>query len=606
VWGIAIDTPGNIYIADMYNQTVRKVDANGIITTVAGTYSVLGYSGDGGPATSAKLFYPSDLAFDSHNNLYIVDEDNYCIRKVDSNGIISTIAGNGVHGSVVEGALATSTSLYRPDYIAIDPFDNIYISDVDAAKIYKVDVNGIITTYIGTGYSTPIGDGGLATNATLYQPEGIITDKKGNLYIADAAHERIRKVSLPLTVTTNTSNINICIGSTATLTASGANTYTWAPATGLSTTSGSVVVANPTVTTTYTVAGAKGDSMGLALSTVTVFSSTLNLAANSYSICNGASQTFTVSGASAYTWSPAAALINANTDTPTTNINTNTIYTVTGNNMCGATSAATVSLIVNQLPTYTLAGNQYTICNGTMQTFTVSGASTYTWSPAAALINVNTANPTANPYTLTVYSVTGTDANGCTNLTPATITVSVKPSPSATFTLTQDIAPHTWDVYPTYPPALTNVSWDWGDGSSPSTTTNPSHTYLVAGSYDICLTVTDTSSCSSMYCQYDAVSRLGNNNTQSSMVYINVIYSTTDIKQVSTTNQLNIYPNPASNKITIDANNILDVKLFDVLGKQITSTKTTDIDVSNFKDGIYFIQVQTKEGASTQKIIIQH
>ncbi|MHB8262069.1 MAG: T9SS type B sorting domain-containing protein, partial [Bacteroidia bacterium] len=133
-----------------------------------------------------------------------------------------------------------------------------------------------------------------------------------------------------------------------------------------------------------------------------------------------------------YTWTPAATLTGANTANPTASPTTTTVYSVTGTNNSGCTNTtpATVTVTVNPLPTYSLTGNVYTICNGGSQTFTVSGASTYTWTPAATLDNPNIANPTASPTSTTVYSVTGTDANTCSNMTPATVTVNVSPAPT--------------------------------------------------------------------------------------------------------------------------------------------------------------------------------
>ena len=196
--GVAFDASRNMYIADLQNNRIRKVDTNGIITTVAGNgYNAPyngGYSGDGGAATNAELFYPSGVAVDATGNLFIADFWNSRIRKVDTNGIITTVAGKSASGYSGDGGAATNASLYLPSGVAFDAFGNLYFSDEDNNRIRKVDTNGIITTVAGNGSATYAGDGGAATNASLYYPEGVALDAFGNLYIADNDNNRIRKI----------------------------------------------------------------------------------------------------------------------------------------------------------------------------------------------------------------------------------------------------------------------------------------------------------------------------------------------------------------------------------------------------------------------------
>jgi sugar lactone lactonase YvrE len=189
-WGGA----GNLYIADTYNSRIRKVDTNGIITTVAGSNSA-GYFGDGGAATNASLNYPWSVALDAVGNLYIADTDNNVIRKVDTNGIITTVAGNGTNGYSGDGGPATNANLNNVSGVAVDPFGNIYVVDQDNNRVRKVDTNGIINTVAGGG-SNGLGDGGVATNATLYEPFGVALDALCNLYIGDEGNGRVRKVLL--------------------------------------------------------------------------------------------------------------------------------------------------------------------------------------------------------------------------------------------------------------------------------------------------------------------------------------------------------------------------------------------------------------------------
>jgi len=203
--GIAVDANGSLYIADIGNHRIRKVDTSGIITTVAGNGNSV-YSGDGGPATNASLRDPADVAVDASGNLYIADRDNQRIRKVDTLGIITTMAGNGTYGYSGDGGPATSASLWLPPDVAVDASGNLYIADSDSQRIRKVDTSGIITTVAGNGTRGYGGDGGPATNASLRYPEGVALDANGNLYIADTRNERIRKVDTWGIITTVAGN----------------------------------------------------------------------------------------------------------------------------------------------------------------------------------------------------------------------------------------------------------------------------------------------------------------------------------------------------------------------------------------------------------------
>jgi hypothetical protein len=189
--GVAVDSAGNVYIADGENNRLRKV-SNGVITTVAGN-GTPGFSGDNGPATSAQLHDPARVAVDSAGNLYIADNNNYRIRKV-SNGAITTVAGNGTRGFSGDNIPATSAQFHDPFGVAVDSAGNLYIADSGNNRIRKV-ANGIITTVAGNGTPGFSGDNGPATSAQLNGPAGVAVDSAGNLYIADGGNNRIRKVS---------------------------------------------------------------------------------------------------------------------------------------------------------------------------------------------------------------------------------------------------------------------------------------------------------------------------------------------------------------------------------------------------------------------------
>jgi sugar lactone lactonase YvrE len=202
-YGVAVDSSGNVYIAQMSNYSVvRKVNAAGtIISTVAGKIIANGspgFTGDGGPATSANLNYPQGVAVDSVGNLYIADSSNYVIRKVDyATQNISTIAGTGISGYSGDGGPATAAQINWPNGLAVDSTGNLYITEGDNI-VRKVDTSGNISTVAGNvhlvgGYG---GDGNVATAATLYNPWGLAFDSFGNLLIGDRLNNRIRKVGM--------------------------------------------------------------------------------------------------------------------------------------------------------------------------------------------------------------------------------------------------------------------------------------------------------------------------------------------------------------------------------------------------------------------------
>jgi len=193
-FGIAVDSAGNFYIAEWINHRVRKVDTSGRITTVAGI-GVGGYGGDGGPATEAALNSPEGVAVDAAGNIYIADSFNNRIRKVDTSGVITTIAGNGSPQYTGEG-VATQVSLNDPSGVAADNSGNLYIADNSSHRIRKLDLSsGIISTIAGTGIGGFGGDGGPASAAQVFNPTHLATDQAGNLYIADYNNHRIRKIS---------------------------------------------------------------------------------------------------------------------------------------------------------------------------------------------------------------------------------------------------------------------------------------------------------------------------------------------------------------------------------------------------------------------------
>jgi uncharacterized protein (TIGR03437 family) len=195
--GLAIDRSGNLYIADTSNSRIRKVSSDGIITTVVGT-GTAGYSGDGGPAVSAQLNYPGAVALDAKGNLYIFDSSNARVRKVSTSGIITTVAGNGTPGLSGDGGAATDAQIGTSGGLTLDKSGNLYVADLSGQRIRLVSAaDRTITTVAGTMPLTPgespviTGSGGPATQAKLNMPRDVAVDNAGNIYIAEATDIRV-------------------------------------------------------------------------------------------------------------------------------------------------------------------------------------------------------------------------------------------------------------------------------------------------------------------------------------------------------------------------------------------------------------------------------
>jgi sugar lactone lactonase YvrE len=212
--GIAFDAAGNLYIADTFNHRVRMVTPAGSISTFAGT-GMPGFSGDGGPAATATMILPTDVATDSAGNVYIADLGNSRIRKVAS-GAISTVAGTSDGQQVRDGLPALAAEFTGPTGVAVDGSGNLYVAEgsigsgsgLDGGdfKIWKVDAKGMVSTAAGNGVKSFSGDGGPAAAAQLNTPGGVVFDASGNLYFSDSLNHRVRKIALDGTITTVAGN----------------------------------------------------------------------------------------------------------------------------------------------------------------------------------------------------------------------------------------------------------------------------------------------------------------------------------------------------------------------------------------------------------------
>ena len=202
-YSVAIDSTGNLYISDGNNLRIRKVDTNGNIWTLAGN-GTPGYTGDGGPATMANIDPSSNIAVDSAQNVYFADYSNNVVRKVSVGGIINTVAGNGTPGNSGDNGPATLAQLSSPWGLAVDGSGNLYITS--GSNVRKVDTSGNITTVAGNGTQGYSGDGGSATAAELWLPQGVAVDTSGNLFIGDQVDSVVRKVNTSGIITTYAGN----------------------------------------------------------------------------------------------------------------------------------------------------------------------------------------------------------------------------------------------------------------------------------------------------------------------------------------------------------------------------------------------------------------
>jgi uncharacterized protein (TIGR03437 family) len=203
--GVFVQPQGTLLIADVGNSRIRQIGLNGVITTVAGNGGQ-GYSGDNGPAIDATFYNPVRAISDAAGNIYIADQSNHRVRMVDTTGTVTTIAGTGVQSFSGDGGPATSAALNNPTSVALDGAGNLYICDQFNQRIRKVDTTGIITTIAGTGAQGYSGDGGLATNATLNYPGGMAIDSSGNIFFSDDSNFVVREIAPDQTITTVAGN----------------------------------------------------------------------------------------------------------------------------------------------------------------------------------------------------------------------------------------------------------------------------------------------------------------------------------------------------------------------------------------------------------------
>ncbi len=389
-WDVAVDIAGNLYIADRGDNVIRKVDAvTGIINTVAGN-GTAGYTGNGGQATAASLNGPDGVTFDAAGNMYISDDYNNVIRKVNKlTGIITTVAGNGTAGFSGDNGQATSAKINDPSLkVAFDVDGNFYIADDGNNRIRKVTVStGIITTVAGNGVLGYSGDGGPATSATLNGPEGVAVDALGNIYITDE-NNVVRKVngpggSVPAMPSSIVGNNSVCFGSTNTYSVSpvsGASSYTWTLPngwTGTSNTNTIIATAGSSGTISVTANNLFGSSAPRTFN-VTVITVNANV--------NQAGTTLTATAAGAgYQWvnCNGYSIISGQVSQSYTATVSGSYAVIVTQNGCSDTSACYSVYIGGPPPKPGDISGNILVCHGSINTYSVApvnGATSYTWT----------------------------------------------------------------------------------------------------------------------------------------------------------------------------------------------------------------------------------
>jgi len=605
---ISIDVNGNIYISDYMSEVIRKVNTSGIITTIVGNGSQ-GYSGDGGQATSASLYEPCKVVFDNSGNLYFADEYNLAVRKVDTSGIITTVAGNGTAGYSGDGGAATLASINYCEYIQIDGAGNLYIADKLNNVIRKVDNSGIITTVVGNGNQGYSGNGGLATSASLYWPEAITFDITGNMYISDWGNNAIRKVTVSsspctsLNVVTISGDTNICAGDSIALTASGASAYSWSANAGGS--SSAVVAVNPSAYTIYSVTGI--DSNGC--------------------ITNPTSFTVNVTNGCVWPGDADENLVVDMFDLLTIGLE----YGKTGAARSSVTNTWQGYKCTNWTDTLLINGKnaKYADCNGDSTVDlndTLAVVLNYNQSHAARMGQVNhvqTTNPdiyltfNKNTYVagdvVVAYVNMGSNSNVQNNFYGTSFTINydasnvVSGSESFVFN-------NSWIGNTNQSLHLSKIFSSQGVIDAAIVRTN--HTDATGYGQIATLSFTLKNNISNTSVNFTVNNGVKVNHSSNQLTLStgtdSVAVVTAGINSLSLNNNISIYPNPSSNMVTIEVLNATEnctYKAYNTLGQEVKSgnlTQTTNqINVQDLTNGVYNIVVSQKDKTSTSKIIVQ-
>ena len=523
--GIALDKNNNVYFTDLSGR-IRKVNNSGIISTYAGNGSI-GYSGDGGAATSAKISFAYGLVFDKMGNLYIADHFNYVVRKVDTFGIISTYAGNGTNRffSLGDGGPATAGVINEPTGLAIDDSGNLYIGDYDNNLFKMVNTSGIITTVVGqiisghAGLSGYTGDGGPATAALVYGPDDIAVDSKGNLFITDR-NNFIRKVTAPFYPITGA--VTLCEGANTTLSDLSPG-GTWSSTNTSVATVGSTGVvtgvSGGTATISYVVSGACTSSVATKIITINSLPVAGSLSGAS-SVYVGSSTTlaYTSTGGIWTSSNTAIATIGSLTGIVTGVTAGTTLITYSLTNGCGTTRSTSVFGVMN----YTIGSinGPASVCTGANVTLSDTSAGGI-WSssnPAVATIGSSTGIVTGVSFGTTIITYNVALLGYTTRVFTVNSTLGANSGPSSVcvgqnITLTNTISGGVWSsattTIATVGPAtgivtgiagglVATINYTLSGGCTATSTVAVNSLGIISGSSSVCagqtITLTNTTS----------------------------------------------------------------------------------------------------------------
>ena len=361
---VALDTSGNLYIAEEDSNRILKVVPSGVVSVFAGN-GTAGFRGDGGPATAAELSEPVGIAIGGSGNLYIADAENYRIRKVLPSGVITTIAGGGTIG-LGDGGPATMAELSFPTGVAVDESGNVYIADAYQERIRIVASSGIISTIAGNGTGGYGGDGGAATAAEVHYPSGVAVDGGGNIYIADQYNNRIRKATYTSSPYAGiiAGTTTICVADTLSLTDTAFGGVWSISPTDIATISGTGVVTGVSTGTaiiTYTVTNA----CGAASANYTVTVNPLPVAgtiSGDTTVCMAATITLTDTAVGGMWSSAASGLATVSAAGVVTGVASGLLtISYTDSNSCG-TAVSTYSITVTSLPIAGSIAGGHSVC----------------------------------------------------------------------------------------------------------------------------------------------------------------------------------------------------------------------------------------------------